>query len=75
MRILTPLRDTPVALLWGGLSLSAIGDQLYIVSVIWIAVGLLGAWAGYLPALGAAVVLSPRCSAEAGRMAGSRAPP
>lgn len=58
MQILTPLRDTPVALLWGGLSLSAIGDQLYIVSVIWIAVGLLGAWAGYLPALGAAVVLA-----------------
>ena len=57
MRILTPLRDTPVAVLWGGLSLSAIGDQLYIVSVIWIAVGLLGAWAGYLPALGAAAVL------------------
>lgn len=57
MRILTPLRDTPVALLWGGLSLSAVGDQLYIVAVIWIAVGLLGAWAGYLPALGAAVVL------------------
>ena len=57
MRILTPLRDAPVALLWGGLSLSAIGDQLYIVTIIWIAVGLLGVWAGYLPALGAAVVL------------------
>lgn len=58
MRILAPLRDTPVALLWAGLSLSAIGDQLYTVAVIWIAVGLLGAWAGYLPALGAAVVLT-----------------
>ncbi|HJS84372.1 MAG TPA: MFS transporter [Acetobacteraceae bacterium] len=58
MRLLVPLRDPSVALLWGGLSLSAIGDQLYMVAIVWIAVGLLGAWAGYLPALGAAMVLA-----------------
>lgn len=29
MRLLRPLRTREVALLWGGLSLSAVGDQLY----------------------------------------------
>ncbi len=46
-----------MALLWGGLSLSAIGDQLYAVALSWIAVGVLGAHAGYLVALQALVVL------------------
>ncbi len=58
MRILVPLRDAALACLWGGLSLSAIGDQLFAVALIWIAVGLLGPWAGYLPALGATIVLA-----------------
>jgi MFS transporter, DHA3 family, macrolide efflux protein len=58
VRLLIPLRDAAVACLWGGLSLSAIGDQLYTVAVVWVAVGLLGAWAGYLPALGAVMVLA-----------------
>ncbi len=58
MRILAPLCDPPVALLWGGLSLSAIGDQLYAVALTWIAVGALGAEAGYLSALGAGCVLA-----------------
>jgi MFS transporter, DHA3 family, macrolide efflux protein len=44
-------------LLWSGLSLSAVGDQLYTVALTWIAVGVLGAAAGYLSALGAACVL------------------
>jgi DHA3 family macrolide efflux protein-like MFS transporter len=57
MRLLAPLRDTPVLLLWGGLSLSAVGDQLYAVALTWIAVGVFGAGAGYLSALGAATVL------------------
>ena len=57
MRILTPLREPPLALLWGGLSLSAIGDQLYAVALTWIAVGVLGAAAGYLAAVGSACVL------------------
>ncbi|MGH7210293.1 MAG: MFS transporter [Acetobacteraceae bacterium] len=56
-RILAPLRHGPVALLWSGLALSAVGDQLYIVALSWIAVAVLGAAAGYLTALGAAVTL------------------
>ncbi|HTU52448.1 MAG TPA: MFS transporter [Acetobacteraceae bacterium] len=58
MRILAPLREPPLALLWGGLSLSAIGDQLYAVALTWIAVGVMGAAAGYLSALGFACVLA-----------------
>ena len=57
MRILRPLRARPVALLWSGLSLSALGDQLYAVALTWIAVGVLGRYAGYLSALQMAVVL------------------
>ena len=56
-RIFTPLRGRPMALLWSGLSLSAIGDQLYAVALTWIAVGVLGARAGYLAALQSGVVL------------------
>ena len=57
MRLLRPLRHRPVALLWGGLALSAIGDQLYNVALIWIAVGALGAAAAYVTALQAACML------------------
>lgn len=57
MRIFLPLRSAPVALLWSGLSLSAIGDQLYIVALTWIAVGVLGANAGYLWVLQALALL------------------
>ncbi|MBV8612968.1 MAG: MFS transporter [Acetobacteraceae bacterium] len=58
MRIIAPLSSAPVALLWGGLSLSAIGDQLYLVALNWIAVGVFGAAAGYLNALGASCLLA-----------------
>ena len=59
MRVLRPLRTPAVALLWSGLSLSAVGDQLYTVALSWIAVGVFGAGAGYLAALqGLAVLLA-----------------
>ncbi len=70
MRILAPLRDPPVALLWGGLSLSAVGDQLYAVALTWIAVGVFGAAAGYLTALGALSVIGT--ALIAGRWADAR---
>jgi len=57
MRIFHPLRTTAVALIWGGLSLSAVGDQLYAVALSWVAVGVLGSNAGYLGALQALVAL------------------
>jgi MFS family permease len=57
MRIFHPLRTAPVALLWGGLSLSALGDQLYAVALTWIAVQVVGSNSGYLSALQALIVL------------------
>jgi DHA3 family macrolide efflux protein-like MFS transporter len=57
MRLLQPLRIKAVALLWAGLSTSAVGDQLGIVAITWIAVGSLGAAAGYLTALQAGLTL------------------
>jgi MFS family permease len=57
MRLLQPLRHRSVALLWSGLALSAIGDQLYAVALSWIAVGVLGAGAGYLTALQSGCIL------------------
>lgn len=55
--ILRPLRDPALALLWGGLATSAVGDQLFAVALAWVAVGAFGAAAGYLTALQAAIVL------------------
>lgn len=46
-----------MALLWSGLSLSAVGDQFYIVALTWIAVDVLGSNAGYLSALQAFIAL------------------
>lgn len=57
MRLLQPLRHRAVALLWSGLALSAVGDQLYAVALTWIAVGVLGAGAGYLGALQSGCIL------------------
>jgi len=55
--ILRPLRDPALAALWGGLATSAVGDQLFIVALAWIAVGAFGSAAGYLNALQAATIL------------------
>ena len=55
--ILAPLRSRAVALLWGGLAFSAVGDQFYAVALSWTAVGVFGAWAGLLTALGAGCLL------------------
>ena len=57
MRIFHPLRRAPVLLLWAGLSLSALGDQLYAVALTWVAVDVFGSGAGYLAAVQAFVAL------------------
>ncbi|MBV8915261.1 MAG: MFS transporter [Acetobacteraceae bacterium] len=57
MRLLQPLRTRSILLLWSGMSLSAIGDQLYAVALSWIAVSVFGSAGGYLTALQAVVVL------------------
>lgn len=58
MRILQPLRDGAVMTLWAGLATAAIGDQLYAVTLSWIAVAVFGTAAGYLTAIQALVVLA-----------------
>lgn len=57
-RLLAPLTEPPLALLWAGLATSALGDQLFAVVLSWVAVGLFGAAAGYLSALAAGVLLA-----------------
>lgn len=57
MLLFRPLRRRAILLLWGGMSLSAVGDQLYTVALSWIAVSVFGAAAGYLTALQALVLL------------------
>ena len=49
--LLRPLAIRRVSLLWAGLTASAIGDQLYAVALVWVAVGVFGPAAGYLSAL------------------------
>jgi MFS family permease len=51
MLLLRPLAVPRVRLLWAALTLSAMGDQLYGVALVWVAVGALGPAAGYLTAL------------------------
>ena len=52
MRLLQPLRHRSFGLLWGGLALSAIGDQAYNVAFAWIATEAFGTRAGFLAAVG-----------------------
>lgn len=46
--MLKALRVKAIRLLWMGQALSSIGDEIYRVGLVWIAVGLIGADAGYL---------------------------
>ena len=46
-----------MALLWGGLALSSVGDQAYAVAFTWIAVEAFGPAAGWLAAVGPLMVL------------------
>lgn len=57
MRLVQPPRHRQVALLWTGLAFSAIGDQAYNVAFAWIAAEAFGGSAGFLVALGPAVLL------------------
>lgn len=58
MRILKPLRDRRVALLFSGQILSCVGDEVYGVAIVWFAVSLIGEKAGYLAALQAGAVFT-----------------
>lgn len=55
-RLLRPLASPPIALLWGALAGSALGDQLFAVVLSWVAAAAFGPAAGYLTMLQAAVL-------------------
>ncbi|MDE2510107.1 MAG: MFS transporter [Elusimicrobia bacterium] len=58
MLMLKALRDRSIRLLWSGQALSAIGDEIYRVALIWLAVGLIGADTGYLAAAQSGALLA-----------------
>lgn len=58
MQFITLLRRRSIGLLWSGLALSAIGDQLYTVALSWIAVDIFGPSAGYITAVKSAIILA-----------------
>ncbi|MEF9672738.1 MFS transporter [Pseudomonas sp. PCH446] len=58
MKLFKPLLQRPVALLWGGLALSAIGDELFALAVAWMAVQVAGSDASWLGALRGAAALA-----------------
>ncbi|MFL5815138.1 MAG: MFS transporter, partial [Bdellovibrionia bacterium] len=51
------LSHRPIFILWAGEAFSAIGDEIYKVALIWLAVKMVGSSAGYLAAGQAAAVL------------------
>ena len=70
--LVRPLRRPAMALLWGGLALSSVGDQAYAVAFTWIAVDAFGPAAGWLAAVGPLAVLLTL--AFGGRLADGWAP-
>lgn len=50
-------RDRPLRTLWTGLVFSALGDQVQAIAIIWLAIEVAGAGAGFVPAANYAVVL------------------
>jgi len=57
VRAVAPLRDPIVARLWSALVVFTMGDELYRVALVWLAVELVGRQAGYLGALQSACML------------------
>ena len=58
MRAFAPLRDPIVARLWSALSVFTMGDELYRVALVWLAIELVGRQAGYLGAVQSGCMLA-----------------
>jgi MFS transporter, DHA3 family, macrolide efflux protein len=58
MRAFAPLRDRVFARLWSGLAVFTLGDELYRVALVWLAVELVGRQAGYLGAVSSGCMLA-----------------
>lgn len=72
MRLFRPLTHPPVAKLWAALGLAAIGDELFKVALIWLAVQELGERAAYITAVSSLTMLV--AAALGGRFLDSRDP-
>jgi MFS transporter, DHA3 family, macrolide efflux protein len=57
VRALAPLKNPVIARLWAALSVFTMGDELYRVALVWLAVGIVGRQAGYLGAMQSACML------------------
>jgi MFS family permease len=57
LKLFRALSHKPIRILWSGEAFSAVGDEIYKVALTWIAVGLIGAKAGYISAAQAGAVL------------------
>src|SRR4051794_32860763 len=65
MSLTAALRAPPIRLLWLGQILSSIGDQFYLVAVLWLALDLVGHDAGFISAGNAAAVFAVALTAGA----------
>src|SRR3954471_446473 len=57
LKLYRALSHPPIFVLWAGEALSAVGDEIYKVALTWIAVGMIGANAGYISAAQAGAIL------------------
>lgn len=65
MKILTPLLHRPIATLWTGQALSAVGDQFQRLALIWVSTSLLGTRAGFVAAAETGAVMVAALAAGA----------
>jgi DHA3 family macrolide efflux protein-like MFS transporter len=71
-RVFAPLAHPPIARLWGALAIAALGDELFKVAMVWIAVQAIGPDASYLSAVSSVTMLV--AAAIGGRFLDSRDP-
>ena len=58
MLVTAPLRRPAIARLWGGLAGAAMGDEVFALTLTWVAVGIAGPSASLIPALQSAALLA-----------------
>jgi MFS transporter, DHA3 family, macrolide efflux protein len=56
MLILRPLKNRPIAWIWGGQVFSAVGDEISKVALVWFVAGIIGNKTGYISAMQAAAI-------------------
>lgn len=57
LRLFKALSQRPIFILWAGCALSALGDEVYKVALVWMLVKMIGPKAGYMTAAQAAAIL------------------